>query len=317
VHRDIKPENFLMQNSDADSPLKVIDFGLSRHYAPGDPLMQTRDGTPYYVAPQVLEGAYDEKCDIWSCGVIAYVLLCGYPPFDGNDDKQVLESVKKGRVEFPEEDWDGVSKEAKSFITDMFIKNPSKRPSAASCLTHSWLGLNSKAQPQTSLAPGLVGRLRKFRAASKLKKMALTFIAQQLKDEDIQELRDTFSALDVNNDGTLTPQEIREGMRLRGLEIPEDLDAVISSLDTDGSKSIEYSEFVAATVTARNYATEEIMWAAFRAIDNDGDGFIGKPDLANMVVDPGSSSFVSMIKDADLDGDERISFEEFKEMMQT
>merc|ERR1719291_1124996 len=127
VHRDIKPENFLLQHDGGDAEIKVIDFGLAKTYEVGsDDRMRTKAGTPYYVAPQVLAGSYDEKCDIWSCGVIAYILLCGYPPFYGDQDKDILKMVKKGEFEFPSPDWDDRSPESKDLITKMLTMDPAK-----------------------------------------------------------------------------------------------------------------------------------------------------------------------------------------------
>ena len=102
VHRDLKPENFLFQNPDFRSTLKIIDFGLSKIWAKGEDQksFRTRAGTPYYIAPEVLAGDYDESCDIWSSGCILYILLCGYPPFYGSSDAQILERVKKGAYSF-------------------------------------------------------------------------------------------------------------------------------------------------------------------------------------------------------------------------
>merc|ERR1719223_2140829 len=114
MHRDLKPENWLLA-TDAEimaTDLKLIDFGLSKRFVPGE-FASTKAGTPYYVAPEVLEGRYAEKSDIWSIGVIMYIMLCGAPPFSGNDTEAVLESVKIAKPEFEKKDWKGISQEAK------------------------------------------------------------------------------------------------------------------------------------------------------------------------------------------------------------
>lgn len=99
VHRDLKAENLLFENDTDEANLKLIDFGVSCGILKGRKLKETL-GTPYYMAPEVLLQNYDEKCDVWSCGIILYILLCGYPPFNGEDDEEILESVKKGEFAF-------------------------------------------------------------------------------------------------------------------------------------------------------------------------------------------------------------------------
>lgn len=90
VHRDLKPENIIFETKDENSPIKVIDFGTSTYFHKGSSKLRKKLGTPYYIAPEVLKRNYDEKCDVWSCGVILYILLCGYPPFNGANDKIIF-----------------------------------------------------------------------------------------------------------------------------------------------------------------------------------------------------------------------------------
>jgi len=104
VHRDLKPENILFESKKEDSLLKVIDFGTSRFYDPNIKMNQ-KFGTPLYIAPEVLKKKYTEKCDLWSCGVILYVLLCGHPPFEGKDDKEILEKVKIAKYDLSGSEW--------------------------------------------------------------------------------------------------------------------------------------------------------------------------------------------------------------------
>lgn len=317
VHRDIKPENFLLQDPSEAAEIKVIDFGLAKRFVVGSgERMKTKAGTPYYVAPQVLEGNYDEKCDIWSCGVIAYILLCGYPPFYGDNDDQILKRVKKGDFEFNAADWKDVSDGAKDLIRKMLTKDPTKRPSASTMLEHPWLSSRAEASKGT-VSRDLGSKLKKFNSTSRMKKVALTLIAQQLKDDDLKELRDCFSKLDVNKDGTLTLDEIRNGMVTAKVDLPEDLMDVIRHLDTDGSGNIDYTEFIAATLTKKQYMKREVMWAAFRVFDKDGDGTITKAELAQILNEQENMEYVeSMVREVDLNGDGVISFEEFQAMME-
>lgn len=322
VHRDIKPENFLLASKAADAAIKVIDFGLAKHYTPGEsPPMKTKAGTPYYVAPQVLAGSYDEKCDIWSCGVIAYILLCGYPPFYGDRDEDILRRVKRGEFEFPSPDWDTISKPGKDIITAMLTMDPARRPSAEQLLEHRWLREHAD-KPTGSVAKDLGPRLRGFRGVSKLKKVALTLIAQQLNEKDIEDLKQTFHVLDKNRDGTLTSTEIKEGMSKHKVSMPPDFEEALGMLDTDGSGCIDYTEFIAATLTTKQYLKKEVVWSAFRTFDKDGDGKITKAELRAILKDDKQtasqldSQIESMMAEADLDNDGQISYEEFVKMME-
>jgi len=126
VHRDIKPENFLLATDASDSHIKLIDFGLSRRTSSFH-RMHSKVGTPYYVAPEVLRENYTKACDVWSLGVIAYILLCGYPPFHGDNDAQVFRKIKSGIFDFPSPEWDHISEEAKAFIQSILQLDPDKR----------------------------------------------------------------------------------------------------------------------------------------------------------------------------------------------
>merc|ERR1712048_638554 len=131
VHRDLKPENFLLLNKRPldSNVIKIIDFGLSTHWSPGQ-VLTTKVGTPYYVAPQVLAGAYDNLCDLWSCGVIMYILLVGYPPFGGKTDKEVFAKIRSGQLHFEHSDWRYVSTDAQDLIKLLLKVNPQDRFSA-------------------------------------------------------------------------------------------------------------------------------------------------------------------------------------------
>ena len=124
--------------------------------------MNRINGTPYYIAPEVLSECYDEKCDIWSCGVILYILLCGYPPFNGETDNDIMASVKKGQYDFPVEEWSGISKEAKDLVTNMLKFDPKNRFSAKDCLSHTWI----KKYDQLSnsiISENAINKMKKFK----------------------------------------------------------------------------------------------------------------------------------------------------------
>jgi len=138
VHRDLKPENLLLKSSQDDTEVKLADFGLSKIVGPQ--VMMTACGTPGYVAPEVLSATgYDKEVDLWSIGVITYILLCGFPPFYNEDLPQLFEQILKAEYDFPTEYWGHVSKDAKNFISRLLVVDPSKRLSATEALAHPWL----------------------------------------------------------------------------------------------------------------------------------------------------------------------------------
>eukprot|EP00408_Alexandrium_pacificum_P021554 CAMPEP_0171199366 /NCGR_PEP_ID=MMETSP0790-20130122/23427_1 /TAXON_ID=2925 /ORGANISM="Alexandrium catenella, Strain OF101" /LENGTH=585 /DNA_ID=CAMNT_0011664711 /DNA_START=16 /DNA_END=1774 /DNA_ORIENTATION=- len=321
-HRDLKPENFLFTTKESieHSTLKIIDFGLAREFGP-DTVLTTKAGTPYYVSPQVLSGKYDQTADLWSCGVIMYVLLCGYPPFHGDTDADVLAKVKLGNFSFVAADWKNVSEDAKNLIRMLLKLSVKERYTASQALNHIWVTNTAPKAKDVALSSGLVDNLRTFRSQNKLKKAALHVIASQMSDTQIQVLRDTFTALDDNGDGLLTATELRDGMAKAGFDnIPPDLQQILEEVDTNGTGVIDYTEFLAATLDRKMYLQEDICWAAFRVFDRDGNGRISKEEIA-LVLGDGDVASVAMrdiaelMQDVDQNGDGEIDFEEFMAMM--
>ena len=173
AHRDLKPENFLFETEADDSDLKIIDFGLSKlltnETSYGDNLtnmksskkdmerMNTRAGTPNYISPEVLAGNYGVECDLWSAGCILYILLCGYPPFYGDDDQEILQMVQRGKFDFDGEEWDEISKEAKDLIKKLICR-PEKRLTASEALQHKWFRKVLKHEKKKDMSGAIKGK---------------------------------------------------------------------------------------------------------------------------------------------------------------
>jgi len=322
-HRDIKPENFLLESQDAiDHPnnaLKVIDFGLSCKFKEGQ-VLTTKAGTPYYVAPQCLQGKYNQACDLWSIGVVLYILLCGYPPFYADDDAGVLRKVRAGKFSYAPEEWDQISADAKDLVTNLLWMDPVARCNAEQALSHKWT--KEQAPSASTIRLDVVSNLRKFQGQNMLKKAALHFIAGQLDTKQIRQLRETFEALDDNGNGQLTVAEMRDGISRMGLtEIPDDLTQLMNSMDTDGSGVIDYTEFLAASLDKKMYLQRDVCWQAFSLFDRDGSGTISKEELRLVLGESevegslGSKAVADLLLDIDCNGDGMIDFDEFMTMM--
>jgi calcium-dependent protein kinase len=322
-HRDLKPENFLFLTKDPinKSSLKIIDFGLSTTFVEGQ-VLSTKAGTPYYVAPQVLQGKYDKMCDLWSCGVIMYTLLCGYPPFYGRTDQEVLAKVRSGTYGFEPKDWKNVSDDAKGLIRMLLKMDPAQRYTSEQALNHDWIRDRAPRAKEVNLQGHLVSNLKNFRCQNKLKKAALHIIAGQMSESQIKGLRETFEALDVNGDGLLTMDELQAGISNANLQLSgHDLAAIMEGVDSDGSGLIDYTEFLAATLDRKSYLQEDVCWTAFSVFDQNGDGQITLEELKS-ILETGSVNDAldgrtseEILQDVDTNGDGSIDFQEFMEMM--
>ena len=312
VHRDLKPENLLLLSKDENSPIKVIDFGMSIVYKDND-CMYERVGTAYYIAPEVLEGFYDEKCDIWSAGIILYILLCGYPPFNGDDDDEIMRNVRKKVFSYPEEEWDSVSDDAKKLINKILV-DAEMRPNAHEVLEDDWvkhLAPNAKDKIHLNISS-----FKNYEAANKLKKATLTYIASRLSENDIKKLKESFQAIDDNNDGMLSLQEMKKAISKNKGITCSNVEEIFKSIDTDNSGVINYTEFIAASLDKRIYLQEEKLKDAFKLFDSDGSGKISKSEIANILkADNNSTEVENIFKKYDLNKDGEIDFDEFLQMM--
>ena len=326
IHRDLKPENILIESEeDARNEfftIKLIDFGTSDRLSKGK-MCKVQIGTPFYMAPEVLSNNYNEKCDLWSCGVILYIMLCGVPPFYGDTDEEIYASVKRGIVEYAEQEWDQVSKDAKDLINNLLVKNIHKRLSAKSALQHRWIKnmdfLNHQINNRDLTA--IIGNLKKFSATHKLQQATLAFIVHNLiSKEDTDILRKCFILFDSNGDGHLDKEEMINGLSLilPKEEAKREVERIMEIIDVDGNGFIEYEEFLTASLDKKKILTTGNVKTVFRIFDKDDSGKI-TPDELKMVLGQDAviddNVWTQLIHEIDINEDGEISFYEFDKMM--
>ena len=316
-HRDIKPENILLDTK-KDNIIKIIDWGTARFFDKSKK-MNKISGTPYYIAPEVLAEKYDEKCDIWSCGIIMYILLCGYPPFNGEDDSEIMAKIKVGKFSFPEEEWQDVSSSAKDLINKILTK-ADKRPSAGECLEHPWIKDHNKRSINQSLGKKCLNNMRKFHKGRKLQQAAMTYIVNYLMTkEEKNEMLEIFQSLDTNGDGVLSKEEIYEGYKdtLGEVEARKEVNRIMKEADIDDNGTIDYNEFVMAATNRQKLLNKEKLDATFKIFDKDGNGSISKDEIKSLLCVKTEDRKIidDIMKEVDSNGDDEISLNEFKEMM--
>ena len=325
-HRDLKPENILFLTKDENSPIKVIDFGLSKIFGEIAPIqhnkkqkkkaMETRVGTAYYVSPEVLNGKYDEKCDIWSAGVILYIMLSGDPPFNGENDNEIYRNIMKKKFEFPENEWKNISNDAKDLISHMLCE-PDKRFTAQEVLQHNWI-VKEAPNSKGNINNLNINTLKKYTEENKLKKAILTYIASRLNDNEVKSLKEIFENLDINKDGTLTLDEMKKGLhQLKDKNIDIDVKSIFKGIDTDSSGRIDYTEFLASSINQKEFLRQERLNEAFMMLDKKGTGKISKEEIKKALkLDNVNEKTIELyIQKYDLNGDGNIDYNEFLNMM--
>jgi len=330
VHRDLKLENILISEMEPDKKtnkkyfwIKIIDFGTAKIFEKNKN-EKTVIGSSYYIAPEVLQKNYNEKCDTWSAGVILYMLIVGRAPFDGKNDDEIIDNIKKGKFNDKHKKLLNASSEVQDLVKNLLKVNVKKRFSASDALKHPWFKkFNAKAiyfnidKEQIII---YLNRLRKYQINSKFQQMVLAFITHNIPDS--KETKDSlkiFRMFDTDDDGKLTMDELYKGLINYFDEniIKNEINDIFLLLDGGNRGFIEYEEFLRATIDQKTLLSEENLVYAFNFFDKGNKGKLSVDKIKKFFVDDKVSEdvFKSIFNEIDSNEDGEIDFGEFKDMM--
>ena len=313
-HRDLKPENILFyyQNEENNNPIKIIDFGLSQFYDNNiNRKMNTKVGTSYYVAPEVLNGNYNEKCDIWSAGVILYILLSGDPPFNGSNDSAIYKKIKKMEFNFPYEKWNNISSDAIDLINKCICPEEN-RLSAKEILKHPWFKILEDNNDNYNFN---MDKIVNYVKLGTFQKMVLNYIASRLSEDEIKDLIKLFILFDCDKDGSINRNDFREGFRKLNLSLLEsEFESIFYSMDTDNNGLIDFTEFLAPFINDNIYLNEKTLIEAFMFFDKKDTGFISKQQIQNILNIADENKICELFIKLDNTNDQ-ISYYDFFELM--
>ena len=289
THRDLKPENILFESEEKDAEIKLIDFGLSRKYDK-EQKMHSILGTPYYVAPEVLKGEYDEKCDIWSIGAMTYLMLCGEPPFNGNSNNEIFKKIVKESIKFNSYMWKNISKNAKDFVKLCLNKNSNKRPSASEALEHPWFkNVIKKTHNFKKIKKEILLNIKDFNMNFQFQQMVLKYLVNnKLSHEEKQIFTATFYALDFNHNGFIIEQDLKKVFDLFKIDIDEaQISHLFDVLSENKNLGLGFSEFIMAGIDKKSILTEENLNDAFDYFDINDTGDIEFDNLNSALLRSG------------------------------
>ena len=314
-HRDLKPENILLSSMDESSQLKLIDFGLSKVLKTMDDIMNGEVGTLYYMAPEVILGNYNEKCDVWSCGVILYIMLSGNPPFYSKNEKILKEKICKMEYNFDFPAFSKVSEDAKDLIRQIFVDSD-RRPTISDILNSNWVKENAPNASSESLNIDWC-RIIKYSKLNLVQKSVINFRAFHMTSTEAKKFIDIFKLIDKNSDGVLTLDEIKNGIEHCKFNFNLNEDTVIklfNDMDIDKNGLVNYTEFVSALIDYEKSVTLEHLIACFQNYDEDNSGKISFIEFCKILRPQNDEEKKELKKLYDIyddNGDGEIDIDEF------
>jgi len=320
----LNPKNFIYtQRSDEYFDIKLIDFGCSKIFQK-DEKQSNFIGTSYYIAPEVFENSYDEKSDIWSCGVIMHMMLTGKLPFEGNDDEEILENIQKGRITLEHLHSKCISKKATELVKLLLNFDAKKRPSAKQSLNNSCFLTTSRHDNyiiDLTYSKSVLNNLKNFNAEQKFQQAVITYITHNLvKKAEVQNLRRIYKMMDKDQDGRISKKELKNAFReIHGTVLADiEVDNIFKSIDHDNNGYIEYEEFLRATIDRNLLLSESNLRHAYDLFDLDKSGTISVEEV-KIIIGGGKNIpdnvITDLLSEIDKKSDEEIYYEEFREIM--
>lgn len=305
VHCDLKPENFLYDAPNSDH-LKLADFGLTRIWDSSCDSLAKFSGTLEYTAPEVIGRNYTNQCDVWSLGVIAFVLLTGDLPFAG-PRMQLYEDIPAGKFHMPPAVWDRISAQAQDFVLSLLQVDPNVRLTAVGALNHTWM---DRTPTPTTLSARVAVDLGRYAQGSSFRRKCWSMMTWSLQSQSCTELRDIFLQMDKSKSGVVTYEEFTDALsdvNITGTDIFK----MFHALDSNADGKIEYSEFVAALAAQELSGSEEKISDAFGRFDTAGTGFLTVDSLGEVLGAKDAEEVKTFVAEADVHGDGMVGFDTF------
>ena len=332
IHRDLKPENILIDSINQNTgflTIKIIDFGTAKIYEKNKNENKII-GSSYYIAPEVLEKNYNEKCDMWSCGVILYTLLSGKLPFTGRKQGEILRKVLLGKYDMKGEYFESVSYEAKDLVKKCLEKDVNNRISARDALMHPWFNKYQTRQFFCQVTEYFLEKtldnIKKYKPKNKLQELALTYLVHNLPElDEIKLLYKVFNLFNTNGNGKLTKKEVKDALHKYMFKnskhkhkIGKQAEEIFKNIDNDNNGFIECEEFARAGIDKKILKEPNILKFSFDFIDKDHSGDITINELKEVFKikkKEDETLLKKMIKSMDTDSNGKISYSEYKHMM--
>ena len=329
VHCDLKPDNIIFESPNEEDEnendnilnlldLKLLDFGLSSRIKKNEKLNNTV-GTRYFIAPETIRGEYDEKCDVWSIGVILYYILSGKFPFTGNSkNMEIFEKIQKVEPLYNKNIFNGISPNAIDFIKKCLIKNPNERFNAKECLSHPWLEpIFKHIHSEVFLKDNLILNFSSYHKCPQLKKLILKYLISTMGHTELGPYKSAFYAFDFKNQGIVTKKDIKKIFNLYNVDISDAQIKNIMSICDDPSKSfLTYSEFICCCINIGEFLTPEKLINTFLFFDMDNNLLIDSNDLKNTLLRCGRDvinhkEIEKILLEATKESDNKININQF------